>query len=98
MLFFLVLVIGGGVSAQDTLTLPFAIAEEKKLPADELAEKREGTFLTGVPDISSDPVNGFGYGVEGSITFNGKRNNPFFEYTPYNSKLDIALFLSLIHI
>ncbi|MEN9400223.1 MAG: hypothetical protein RL632_1326 [Bacteroidota bacterium] len=78
--------------AQDTLTLPFAIAHEKRLPEDELKDKREGTFITGVPDLSSDPVNGFGYGAEGSITFNGKRTNPFFEYTPYQSKLDIVLF------
>ena len=80
------------VEAQDTLTLPFAIAHEKRLPEDELRDKREGTFVTGVPDLSFDPVNGFGYGAEGSITFNGKRTNPFFEYTPYRSKLDIVLF------
>ncbi len=80
------------LAAQDTLPLPFAIANEKRLPEDELKDKREGTFVTGVPDISFDPVNGFGYGAEGSITFNGKRSNPFFEYTPYRSKLDIVLF------
>lgn len=86
------MLVAAGSVAQDTLALPFAIADEKKLPEDELAEKREGTFVTGVPDLSSDPVNGFGYGLEGSITFNGKRSNPFFEYTPYKSKLDIAFF------
>lgn len=82
----------GKLIAQDSIPLPFAIAHEKRLPEDELKDKREGTFITGVPDIGFDPVNGLGYGVEGSITFNGKRNNPFFEYTPYQSKLDVALF------
>jgi len=87
-----VMLVAGSAVAQDTLTVPFAIANEKRLPEDELAEKREGTFITGVPDLSVDPVNGFGYGIEGSITFNGKRSNPFFAYTPYQSKLDVVLF------
>src|ERR1700756_4027988 len=72
--------------------LPFAIAKEKKLPDDELAEKKEGLYVTGVPDLSSDPINGFGYGAEGSMFFNGKRSDPFFEYTPYRAELTVALF------
>lgn len=78
---------------EDTLTeLPFEISNIKKLDSAELASKREGTYVTGIPDISSDPINGFGYGAEGSIIFNGKRSNPFFEYTPYLAKIDIVLF------
>lgn len=72
--------------------LPFHISNIKKLDSLELAEKKEGTFVTGIPDISIDPLNGFGYGAEGSIIFNGKRTNPFFEYTPYLTKLDVTLF------
>ena len=72
--------------------LPFAIADEKKIPDEDLEHKKEGFYFTGVPDISSDPVNGFGIGVEGSLFFNGKRNDPFFEYTPYRSKLDLTVF------
>ncbi|MBS1652065.1 MAG: BamA/TamA family outer membrane protein [Bacteroidetes bacterium] len=72
--------------------LPFAIAKEKKLPEDELADKKEGVYVTGVPDISSDPINGFGYGGEGALFFNGKRSDPFFEYTPYRAELSLALF------
>ncbi len=72
--------------------LPFAIAKEKKLSDKELAHKKEGVYVTGIPDFSSDPINGFGYGGEGSIFFSGKRSDPFFEYTAYRGKLDIALF------
>ena len=72
--------------------LPFAIADEKKLSDEDLLNKKEGIYLTGIPDLSSDPVNGFGYGGEGSLYFNGKRNDPFFAYTAYRAKLDIALF------
>jgi outer membrane protein assembly factor BamA len=75
----------------DTLNnLPFNISKIKKLDSLELAEKKEGTFITGIPDLSVDPLNGFGYGIEGSIIFNGKRSNPFFEYTPYLTKIDVA--------
>lgn len=77
----------------DTLTkLPFYISNVKQLDSLELAEKKEGTFVTGIPDISIDPLNGFGLGAEGAITFNGKRANPFFDYTPYLTKIDIAIF------
>lgn len=72
--------------------LPFHISNIKKLDSLELAEKKEGTFVTGIPDLSKDPLSGWGYGVEGSIIFNGKKDDPFFEYTPYLTKLDIALF------
>src|ERR1700739_3123941 len=77
---------------QDSVKLPFAIAGEKKLSDDDLKNKKEGAYLTGVPDISSDPVNGFGYGLEGELYFNGKRRDPFFAYTPYRSKLRVNAF------
>lgn len=77
---------------KDSVSLPFAIAKEKQLSDEDLKNKKEGFYFTGVPDISSDPVNGFGYGAEGSIYFNGKQSDPFFKYTPYRAKLDVALF------
>jgi outer membrane protein assembly factor BamA len=72
--------------------LPFAIADEKKLPDEDLENKKEGAFVTGAPELSSDPINGFGYGVEGIITFNGKKKDPFFAYTPYRAELGLVLF------
>lgn len=53
----------------------------------DLAKKREGTFWTGLPDVSSDPVTGFGFGLRSNIYWNGKRENPLFAYTPYLAKL-----------
>lgn len=77
----------------DTLTqLPFVIATEKKLSEEDLANKKEGVYLTGAPDLSSDPINGFGYGGEGSLFFNGKKKDPFFSYTPYRARVDLVLF------
>jgi hypothetical protein len=80
------------LAQQDLVKLPFAIADEKKLSPEDIANKKEGVYVTGVPDISSDPVNGFGYGLEGELYFNGKRSDPFFEYTPYRGKLNIVAF------
>lgn len=79
------------VNAQND-SLPFAIAKEKRLPDEELANKKEGIYVTGVPDISYDPVNGFGYGGEGTLFVNGKKSNPFFAYTPYRAAFNLALF------
>ena len=85
--------IGNAVAQQqDSTKLPFAIAKEKRLPDDELLEKKEGMYITGVPDFSSDPINGLGAGAEGSLFFNGKKKDPFFAYTPYRAELDIAVF------
>lgn len=79
-------------SQQDPSRLPFIIADEKKLSEEDLAHKREGFYVTGVPQLSSDPVNGFGYGAEGILYFNGKRTDPFFNYTPYRKKISVSVF------
>ena len=79
------------LSQSDSNTIP-KISEIKRLPADELAEKKEGYYFTGVPDLSLDPINGFGYGIEGTFYYHGKKSDPLFAYTPYRSKLDLALF------
>lgn len=78
----------------DSLKLPFAISNEKMLSDEDLEHKKEGLYFTGVPDISSDPVNGFGAGLEGSMYINGKRSDPFFKYTPYRMKMDVAVFVT----
>ena len=80
------------VSETTVRQLPFAIAKEKKIDQEELDAKKEGVSVTGIPDVSSDPINGQGLGAEGSVFFNGKRSDPFFAYTPYRKKIDIALF------
>ena len=76
----------------DTTRLPFAIAKEKRLSDEDLKNKKEGVYLTGIPNISSDPINGFGFGAEAQLFFNGKRKDPFFSYTPYRAQLKLAAF------
>ncbi len=95
-LLLIILVFAFKTNAQqkDTTKLPFAIAKEKRLPDEELVKKKEGFYLTAVPNLSSDPVNGFGAGAEGSLFFNGKKKDPFFAYTPYRAQLNVALFVT----
>ncbi|HWZ23328.1 MAG TPA: DUF5982 domain-containing protein [Cytophagaceae bacterium] len=85
-------IVWGQDTSSSIIKLPFAIANEKMLSDEDLSNKKEGTYFAGVPEISSDPINGFGYGVEGSVIFNGKRTDPFFAYTPYRKQLDVVLF------
>ena len=79
-------------SYAQTVTVPVPVdtlefIKAKRMSDADLAKKREGTFVTGIPDFSSDPVTGFGLGVRSNIYWNGTRTNPFFAYTPYLAKL-----------
>lgn len=73
------------INAQEKDSLSFI--KSKRISDADLAKKREGTFITGIPDISSDPVTGIGFGVRTNVYWNGERTNPFFAYTPYLAKL-----------
>jgi hypothetical protein len=66
--------------------LPFSIDSSKKMDDEELKNKKEGYFLTGLPEIENNPINGFGIGANFYIYDNGDKADPFFEYTPYRSK------------
>lgn len=66
--------------------------QARRLSDKDLKKKREGVFVTGLPDLSSDPVAGNGYGVRGTIYWNGKREDPLFAYTAYRAKLNVNLF------
>lgn len=73
------------VKAQEKDSLSFI--KSKRMSDDDLSKKREGTFFTGLPDFSSDPVTGFGFGLRTNTYWNGNRENPLFPYTPYLEKL-----------
>ena len=73
--------------AQDIDSLSFI--KSKRMSDDDLQKKHEGRFTTGIPDVSSDPVTGVGFGVRSNIYWNGQRDNPFFAYTPYLAKLKV---------
>ncbi|SDF62066.1 hypothetical protein SAMN04487996_111298 [Dyadobacter soli] len=59
--------------------------EFRKISESDLAKKREGTFVTGLPDFSSDPVADFGFGARTNIFWNSKRQDRLFAYKPLAS-------------
>ncbi len=73
--------------------LPFAIDPSKRMPEDELADKKTGTFVTGLPRFEYDPIRGFGAGGNAFLFFNKDERDPFFEYTPYRHRLNAELFI-----
>jgi outer membrane protein assembly factor BamA len=73
------------INAQVQDSLSFI--KSRKLSDEDFLKKKEGTFITGIPDFSSDPVTGFGFGVRSNVYWNGERTNPLFAYTPYLAKL-----------
>ncbi|WP_291031917.1 Omp85 family outer membrane protein [Dyadobacter sp. 50-39] len=83
------IILAGVLTATQSLaqTDSTSFFEARKISESDLAKKREGTFLTGLPDFSSDPVTGFGFGARTNIFWNGKRDDRLFGYTPYFYKL-----------
>ncbi|GAB3641169.1 Omp85 family outer membrane protein [Spirosoma arcticum] len=78
------------VAAQNTDSLytdSLSFIRSKRMSEADLAKKREGRFTTGLPDLSSDPVTGFGVGIRTNTYWNGTRANPLFAYTPYLVRL-----------
>lgn len=66
----------------------------RKISDADLAKKKEGQFITFLPDISSDPVYGQGIGLRANLFWNGKRSDPRFAYTPYEAKLSLNAFIT----
>lgn len=73
--------------------LPFHIDPSKRMPEEEIAEKKEGVFVTGVPRFEFDPIRGFGIGGNVNLFINNKRDDPFFKYTPYRHRLNAEFFI-----
>ncbi len=79
-------------SPSDSLPgLPFAISEEKRLSDEDIRNKKEGWYLTGLPEASVDPIRGFGIGASAFLFNNRSRKDPFFNYTPYRERYAIGL-------
>jgi hypothetical protein len=53
------------------------------LSEEDLANKRKGAYVTGLPLVNSDPDKGVGYGVRLYLYQNGQPEDPRFAYTPY---------------
>jgi hypothetical protein len=85
--------LAGFAQMQANDTLPFFIHPSKRLPDFELEDKKEGTFLTGLPRFEFDPIRGFGVGGNAFLFLNGDKNDPFFAYTPYRHSISAEFFV-----
>ena len=60
--------------------------ESKRIDEEELANKKSGYFITGLPEFEKNPINGIGIGGNFYLYNNGKKESPFFAYTPYRQR------------
>jgi hypothetical protein len=74
-------------------SLPFHIDPSKRLPDFELEDKKEGTFVTGLPRFEFDPIRGFGIGGNAFLFVNKTKEDPFFDYTPYRHSINAEFFI-----
>jgi len=85
------------ILAQDSTKLrnelPFHIDDSKRMPEFELSEKKEGTFVTGIPRFQFDPIRGFGIGGNAFLFINKTKDDPFFDYTAYRHRVSAEFFI-----
>ncbi|MDX1961005.1 MAG: DUF5982 domain-containing protein [Leptospiraceae bacterium] len=75
-------------------TLPFKIDPSKKMSPEELKEKKENSFITGIPGYSVDPVSGTWLGGTGYYFENGKKTEALFAYAPYKYRVGLDVYQS----
>ncbi len=73
--------------------LPFSIHDSKRIPDFELEDKKEGTFLTGLPRFEFDPIRGVGFGGNINLFINKSAEDPFFSYTAYRHRFNAEFFI-----
>ncbi|WMJ73521.1 DUF5982 domain-containing protein [Cytophagaceae bacterium ABcell3] len=74
------------VTETDTLQLPFALDASKRLNREDIENKREGYYVTGLPEMTIDPIRGLSIGANAFLFNNRDRSDPFFYYTPYRAR------------
>lgn len=66
--------------------------DKPTLTAEQIADKKEGMYVTGLPLVNYDADKGYGYGARVYLYDNGERESELFELTPYNHKLYAQFF------
>lgn len=77
--------------AQENQVTPDFLSSEQRMSDEALSRKKEGVFVTGLPFLSADPLNGVGIGGTGYLFFNGERTDPLFAYSPYLARFGLTL-------
>ena len=79
------------IIAGDTLTLPFDMSREKRLLPEDIRNKREGWYATGLPELTVDPIRGLTVGANAFLFNNNDRTDPFYYFTPYRIRYAMGL-------
>ncbi|MBX3212237.1 MAG: BamA/TamA family outer membrane protein [Labilithrix sp.] len=75
------------VPPRDPATLPAFMRDKARMSDEDLADKVEGGYVTGLPLLGSDPDTGFGFGARAIYFANGPRADRMFEHTPYRHRV-----------
>ncbi len=62
------------------------------LTPEQIADKQEGVYVTGLPLVNYDADKGFGYGARVYLYDNGKRDEDLFTLTPYKHQTYLQFF------
>ncbi len=58
-----------------------------ELTAQQIADKKSGSYFTGLPILNFDADKGLGYGARVYWHDNGENSSPLFDYTPYKYEI-----------
>jgi outer membrane protein assembly factor BamA len=73
---------------------PGWLAWKPALSAGDLARKKEGWYVTGLPLLNYDTNTGFGFGARGYLYDDSNRKSDLFAYEPYRNRLFVQAFFS----
>jgi hypothetical protein len=68
--------------APPVLPAPPSLAK-RRLTDEDIERKEEGGYFTGVPLFAYDPNFGFGFGARAYYYYDGRKDDPLYDYTPY---------------
>jgi outer membrane protein assembly factor BamA len=71
---------------------PDGFDPRRHLGSEELSNKPEGGYATGLPLVNYDSNTGWGFGARGYFYFDGERSDPRFAYTPYLYRVFLQAF------
>jgi len=74
--------------------VPEFMKDQRPLRDDDVAQKVEGGYFTGLPLVNSDPDLGIGFGARVYRYENGTKGSDFFRYTPYRARVFAQAFFA----
>jgi len=71
---------------RDPKVLPDFMLQKRRMRDEDIEDKNEDGYFTGLPLLNSDPDTGIGFGARVLYFNNGPRADKMFEYTPYRHR------------